>query len=66
MSTFKLDTVKGSRKILFFKGSKDEVTLSYRFIKGTFNPDVYGQVRQAIVQKLGVLAQESILDIDLT
>lgn len=65
LSTFMVKTTQGSRKILFFKGGKDEVKLSYRLVQGTLNDEVYGEVRQEIVSMLGERAKKSLSGIQL-
>ncbi len=65
LSTFTVKTTQGSRKILFFKGGKDEVSLKYNLIQGTLNDEVYGEVRQDIIEMLGNRAKKSIKGIKL-
>lgn len=65
LSTFMVKTRQGSRKILFFKGGKDEVTLSYHLVQATLNDEIYGEVRQEIVGMLGDRAKKSLRGIKL-
>jgi hypothetical protein len=65
LSTFSVKTTEGTRRILFFKGGKDEVKLSYHLIQGTLNDEIYGEVRQGIVEMLGDRAKKSLLGIKL-
>lgn len=65
LSTFTVKTTQGSRKILFFKGGKDEVSLKYNLIQGTLNDEIYGELRQDIVEMLGDRAKKSIKGIKL-
>ena len=65
LSTFTVETVQGTRKILFFRGGRDEVKLSYHLIQGTLNDEIYGEVRQDIVEMLGDRARNSVTGIKL-
>lgn len=65
ISTFEVKTREGSRRILFFRGGKDEIELKYRYTQGTLNEDVYGRVRTDIVQMLGDGAVKAVRGIKL-
>lgn len=65
LSTFRLNTYDGTRRILFFKAGKDTVELTYSVTTATLNEDVYGRVRNDIVEQLGDAAAKSIRGIKL-
>ncbi|MCX2744149.1 hypothetical protein OO013_09745 [Mangrovivirga sp. M17] len=65
LTAFTLSTSKMIKQILFFKSSKDETEVNTYSMKYTLNKEVYEQVRDMIIEKLGSNVQSFVTEIEI-
>ena len=65
LGAFHFKSKKKVKKILWFGSSKSDVSFSAKAQSVTLNPQVYSQVREAIVKKLGKKAKSFIKQIEI-
>lgn len=65
LGAFMLESKEEIKRILFFKGGKDQSALSYYAIRCTLNDDIYSLVRNDILAKLGPSTQSFIGKLEL-
>ncbi len=62
---FYYNTEQQSTDVLFFNFSSNSTTLNQATVVQSLNSDVYGQVRNSVLTKLGQNAQNFVLDLDI-
>ncbi len=65
LGTFLLTSSNEIKKILFFKSSKDKTRLDYTSRQGTLNEEVYNNIRQPVMDKLGGKVTEFIAEVEI-
>ncbi len=65
LGTFLLTSSKKIKQILFFTSKKDKTKLEYSSRVGTLNAEVYGNIRDAVVKKLGENINSYIAEIEI-
>lgn len=65
LGTFLLTSSKKIKQILFFTSKKDKTKLEYSSRTGTLNAEVYSNIRDAVVKKLGENISAYIAEIEI-
>lgn len=65
IGTFLITSSNEIKRILFFKSSKDKTSLDYCSRTGTLNEEIYGKIRESVVEKLGGKVVEFIAEVDI-
>ncbi|QCK15180.1 hypothetical protein [Mangrovivirga cuniculi] len=65
LSAFTLSTSKQIKQILFFRSTKDETEVHVYSMKYTLNKEIYKEVRDTVIEKLGNKVQNFVAEIEI-